>query len=133
MAEFVKCPFCCGHEVISAEAAAVIATVLMAAEVTPMSDAVAIELQNICNSIENFRQHEQREEWRPPMCPTPGKRKYSNHEHALPYATKWRQHAYECECGYWHLSKQTPTDHHAKVNAPPAAPDEFDSIDPLLS
>lgn len=128
---FVKCPCCCGHEVISEGAALALALMIGKADLgyTP----VAAELENIRNSILNFRQHEQREEWKPPPCPTPAKRKYSNHAHALPYATKWSQHAYECECGYWHLSKQTPADHKAKVNAPPAGADEFDDVDPLLT
>jgi lysyl-tRNA synthetase class I len=90
------------------------------------------ELENIRNVILNTQERETQEEYVPPICPTPNKRKYSNREHALPFAAKWRQNAYECDCGFWHLSKQSGSEHKAKINSPPAAADEFDAVDPLM-
>lgn len=54
---FVKCPCCCGHEVISAAAADRLATLIdisMDSEPAP----IRAELENIRNSILNFQQHE---------------------------------------------------------------------------
>lgn len=98
------------------------------------SDAVTTELMNIRNVILNTQERAAPvEEYTPPICPTPAKRRYSNREHATPYAVKWHQHPYECACGFWHLSKQSLTEHITKINSPPAGPDEFDAIDPLLT
>lgn len=135
MHNFITCPFCSGHESVGAEAAGIIKEAIalhLHRWRATLPEHVIGELENICNVIDNTE--ERREpEYVPPICPTPAKRKYSNREHALPFAVKWQQHAYACDCGFWHLSKQTPAQHSAKINAPPASADEFERvIDPLL-
>lgn len=136
MTDFINCPFCCGHEAVSREAAHIIKEAIALhlhrwRETLP--DSVVCELENIRNVILNHAERaEPAERYTPPICPTPTKQRYHTREHALPNAVKWHQHAYECPCGYWHLSKQSIGEHHAKINSPAASPDEFESIDPLL-
>lgn len=136
MTEFIHCPFCAGHESISAEAADRIKEAierLLAADET-LSQAQT-ELMNIRNAILNAQERAAQPilpKYIPPLCPTPGKRPYVNREHALPFAVKWNQYEYECACGYWHLSKQSQSEHTAKINSPAASADEFEAIDPLL-
>jgi hypothetical protein len=130
---FIKCPFCSGHESLLEEAAGIIGQMIaqrLEADIQSDSEAAQTALWNIRNVIENTA--ERREEYVPPICPTPGKRKYSNKDHTKADAAKWRQHGYRCECGYWHLSKQSATEHTSKINSPPADADEFDAIDPLM-
>lgn len=124
---FITCMFCSGHESVSPEAAHIIKEAIalhLHRWRTTLPEPTICELENICNVIENTEQRM--------ICPTPSKAKYTNREHALPFAVKWKQHAYECACGHWHLSKQTPTEHATKINSPPTSPDEFETIDPLL-
>lgn len=131
MTSFINCPFCSGHEKISEEALTELAMMISVRRFG--SDAATAELLNIRNMILNARERGAPvEEYTPPICPTPAKAKYANPEHALPNAIKWKQHPYLCACGYWHLSKQSPTEHASKINSPPASADEFDEIDPLL-
>jgi hypothetical protein len=137
MISFINCPFCSGHESVSPEAARLIREAIalhLHRWRSTLSDMLVTELENICNVIDNTAERQQVERYSEalPICPTPAKRKYSNREHALPFAVKWQQNAYECECGFWHLSKQTPAEHAAKINSPPASPDEFETVDPLL-
>ncbi len=87
------------------------------------------ELKNISNHI---RSALGREPERMPECPTPQKRKYSNAAHTTRDAQKFHMYAYDCACGYWHLSKQHPNEHAAKINAPGASADEFPTINPML-
>lgn len=126
MHNFVKCPCCSGHEAIGAETAAHLdlAIDVYLSGIADYGQAWYGELQNIQNVIRNTQERE------PPLCPTPQKRCYETRKAALPHAAKWHQHPYECACGSWHLSKQTPAQHAAKINSSPASPDEF--IDPLL-
>jgi len=144
MESFVKCPFCAGHEAVGPEAAAEIARMITTRIQFMPEGPLQCELENICNAILNTQERECPHGCDSkdncvictpaPICPTPDKRKYSNREHALPFAVKWGQNPYACECGYWHLSKQKAAEHAAKINSPPAGPDEFDSeIDPLLT
>lgn len=136
MISFINCPFCSGHEAVSPEAATAIAELIEKAlyksdsPLTPLGG----ELQNILNVIRNTEEREepQAEEYTPPICPTPEKRRYVNREAAIPHATKFGYHPYECECHYWHVSKQTPAEHRRKINSPPSEPNEFPTIDPLL-
>lgn len=131
---FVKCPCCAGHETISAEAAAELAMMIFNRLDGFGEGPVVTELNNIRNTILNMQERETiRPEEVLPLCPTPQKRKYSNFAHVKPFAAKWRQHPYRCECGYWHLSKQTPDEHAAKINSPAADANEFPAIDPLLT
>lgn len=131
--DFINCPFCSGHEAISQEAAVVILEAFEPYLKKFSEGPLKCELENIRNMILNAQERKQpAERYTPPICPTPGKRPYSNREHALPDAVKWHQHAYECPCGYWHLSKQSGAEHHAKINSPAAGSEEFESIDPLL-
>src|SRR5882762_2361820 len=128
MISFITCPVCAGGESVSPKAAKAIADMIDtwlsdigSSTPTPLD----VELSNIRNAILNMRERENTppgEE--PPICPTPKKRKYSNHRHAHPDAVRWRQHAYPCNCGYWHLSKQTPAEHAAKISIPAASADE---------
>jgi hypothetical protein len=148
MYNFVQCPFCAGHETISAEAADAIAVLIRgyvhyAEEDNPLT----AELSNIRNAILNRRErvscgvtgHQTPGQCgncgneMMPLCPTPQKRKYSNLTHAKPDAAQWRQHPYECACGYWHLSKQTSAEHATKINSAAADAEEFSDIDPLLT
>lgn len=134
---FINCPLCSGGEKISPEAADRLAGMIYnSMQGWSTDDPLYIELWNIRNTILN---RAQREPWRDesatfPICPTPAKRKYSNLAHIAPFAAKWRQHPYECECGYWHLSKQSSAQHRAKIEPSVASADEFDTIviDPLL-
>jgi len=130
--EFVKCPICCGHEVISREAIEILAKALQY-EYPENS----VELSNMRNAIRNFKQHADaanaaQEEDIEPKCPTPEKRRYALQEYTLTNAKNWKQHPYHCVCGYWHLSKHTASEHAAKINTLPSQPEEFDIIDPLL-
>ena len=132
MLNFIRCPFCAGHESISAEAAKSIELMIHRwLETNVVRDHLAAELENIRNAILNQQERAPPEE-KLPLCPTPQKRKYSNLEHAHHDAVRWNQHPYECVCTYVHLSKQTPTEHAAKINTPAASADEFEPIDPLL-
>jgi hypothetical protein len=135
VAEFIKCPFCSGHEAVSPEAAERIAGMIYnSMDGWPEDSPLATELWNIRNAILNTQEREQpREEYTPPLCPTPDKAKYGDAKHAAPNAAKYRQHPYQCECGYWHLSKQAPAAHLAKINSLAAGADEFEAIDPLLT
>lgn len=134
MIDFITCPFCAGHETVSPEAADVIAALIEKYTRGSVVFELETELLNIRNAILNTAQRAQPvEEYEPPICPTPDKRKYSNLAHAQPDATKWHQHAYRCGCGYWHLTKQSATEHSAKINSPAASADEFEAIDPLLT
>jgi hypothetical protein len=136
MISFINCPFCFGHETVSSEAAALIEQAIhyeLGERGSELSPKLIGELENIRNVILNTQERlEPVEEYTPPLCPTPAKRKYSNLAHAQPDAAQWRQHPYECACGYWHLSKQSTTEHTAKINSPAASADEFDAVDPLL-
>lgn len=133
MFNFTRCPFCAGHESVSPEAASTIAELISRSsyEYGPQVEA---ELLNIRNAILNQAERETTPPWEPPLCPTPQKRKYSNLDHAHHDAVRWNQHPYECACTYWHLSKQTPTEHATKISGPAADADEFEAvtIDPLL-
>lgn len=137
MFSFVKCPFCSGHEAVSLEAAGIIRQSIalhLHRWRTTLTDSAICELENICDVILNTQEREEpAKEYTPLICPTPDKRKYSNLSHAQPDATKWCQHPYKCDCGFWHLSKQHPTEHKAKINSPAAGADEFDTVDPLLT
>lgn len=131
--DFVTCPFCAGHEKVSAEAADRIAGMIYdSMSGWPEDDPLKVELDNIRNAILNAHEPERQEKYTPPICPTPYKAKYGDRNHSLHNARRYNQHPYQCECGYWHLSKQTPAEHGAKVNSPPADADEFEAIDPLL-
>jgi len=135
-ANFVQCAFCSGHEKLSAEAADKIR--FWIDMYSPQaSHPLRGELENIRNVILNMAEREEpKEEYTPPVCPTPQKRKYNNAMHALTDGRKYHQHPYNCACGYWHLSKQAPSDHAAKINAPAADANEFEQeepLDPLLS
>ena len=126
-----NCPLCSGHGMLSDEALHEMAMMLSVRRFG--SDAVSTELMNVRNMIMNILERKPEaavEEL--PICPTPSKAKYGDRKHAEPNAAKYHQHPYQCECGYWHLSKQTPTEHATKVNSPAASPDEFETIDPLL-
>lgn len=137
MTEFVKCPFCCGTEKVSDGALDAIESAIWEwlHIPRPESDTVT-EMWNIRNVILNALERTSPvvPEYEAPICPTPGKRKYSNPEHAEPDAGRWHQHSYRCACGFWHLSKQTAAEHAAKINTSAASADEFDAIaiDPLL-
>lgn len=135
MTDFINCPFCCGHEAVSREAANAIAQMITGylSVSDPQQTQLECELENIRNVILNHAERlHPAERYTPPICPTPTKQRYHTREHALPDAVKWHQHAYECPCGYWHLSKQSGAEHHAKINSPAADADEFETIDPLL-
>jgi hypothetical protein len=126
---YIKCVCCAGHESISTEAATALATIIKHRLTGCGESPVTTELWNIYNAIVNTQERE-----KPQPCPTPGKVSYSELTHAAQAAVRHKQHGYLCECGFWHLSKQTPTEHAAKINTLAAAPDEFESvIDPLLS
>lgn len=132
MTDFIRCPFCSGHEVISTETADLLIEWIDSNEDWRRPKQVQAELENIRNSILNHREREQEQEPLLPICPTPDKAKYASREHSHHNAIRYRQHPYQCECGYWHLSKQSGVEHTAKINAPAATADEFDPIDPLL-
>lgn len=134
MTDFVTCPFCAGHEKVSDGAAAEIADWLAVWEYKADSP-LKTELLNIRNAILNTAERKAPvKEYTPPECPTPSKRIYYTALAAADRAAEWKQHAYLCACGYWHLSKQSPAEHGGKINAPAASADEFDAIpiDPLL-
>ena len=135
MFNFIKCPFCSGHEAVSPVAAEHIGQ-LIASSLFGMAphDPRKAELENIRNTILSYQEREQQEDIpQEYICPTPAKAKYASREHASPNAAKYKQHSYLCECGYWHLSKQTGAQHHSKINSPAASADEFDAgIDPLM-
>lgn len=133
MISFVKCPFCAGHEAISAKAVDAIANAIDAWVQEHGSPELICELDNIRNDILNRQERTAEPEYKPPLCPTPQKRKYSNMDHAMPDAIQWKQYAYECACGYWHLSKQSREEYLAKINSPAADATEFPDIDPLLA
>lgn len=134
MYNFVKCPFCAGHEFVSPDAADAIARMIVMGLKGSIESPLQTELFNIRNAILNMAERETiPPEEVLPLCPTPQKRKYSNFAHAAPDANKWHQHPYECKCGYWHLSKQSSDEHMAKISTHPANADEFESVvDPLL-
>jgi hypothetical protein len=134
---FIKCPFCAGHEVVSPEAAETIADMIQVwidNDGDPTGEDPTGELMNIRNAILNGQE---RREQNPgevvPLCPTPKKRRYFSKDHTIHDATQWRQYAYLCDCGWWHLSKQRPEEHAVKINSPVAGADEFPGIDPLLT
>jgi hypothetical protein len=135
---FIKCPFCSGHEAVTPEAANLIREAIalhLHRWHSTLSNELVGELENICNVIDNTAEREpqpQQAEDVAPLCPTPDKRRYAMREWAEPDAAKWRQHPYQCACGYWHLSKQTEAEHRRKINSPPAGADEFETVDPLL-
>lgn len=135
MTDFINCPFCSGHESVSREAAEEIAAMIDTHLYGFKECQLKTELMNIRNVILN---HAERavpaERYTPPICPTPQKRRYYSRDSGdLKRDTvRWHQHAYECPCGYWHLSKQSGAEHHAKINSPAAGAEEFESIDPLL-
>ena len=129
------CPFCAGHDwrLLSNHQSRRPSPPGLATNV--VKDHLAAELTNIRNAILNQAERETTPPWEKlPQCPTPTKRKYSNLEHAHYDAVRWNQHPYTCVCTYVHLSKQTATEHAAKISTPPATADEFeDIIDPLLT
>ena len=135
MLNFTRCPFCAGHESISPETAEAIARLIEHSQwMTGSRESPFLtELENIRNAILNQQQRAPAPpQEKLPLCPTPQKRKYSNEAHARHDAVRWNQHPYECACTYWHLSKQTPEEHAAKISTPVASADEFEPIDPLL-
>lgn len=136
MVDFVTCPFCAGHEKVSPKAAAVIASqILRWCEEQSRDSELMGELINIRNAILNTAERAAPvEEYQPPQCPTPQKQRFYSRGATEQTAKRWGHHPYECVCGYWHLSKQTPAAHVAKLNAPPASGEEFETIpiDPLL-
>jgi hypothetical protein len=139
MTDYQRCPFCAGHEQVSIEAARTIGELVHAWIVEHEDDNTALnaEMYNIYNSLENMadREEPQREEYAPPVCPTPNKRTYFSLENTHHDAVRWNRHPYECECGYWHLSKLTPAAYVGKLSSPAASAEEFDEveIDPLLT
>lgn len=93
------------------------------------------ELLNVYNNIKGHLERDEPiviETYRPPQCPTPQKRRYHVKDHTRRDAMKFHMHPYQCECGYWHLSKLAPGQFADKVNAPGASADEFPAIDPML-
>jgi hypothetical protein len=56
---FIKCPFCSGHEAISPEAARLIADGIGIVNDDELPVFVQIELDNIRNTILNYEQREQ--------------------------------------------------------------------------
>ena len=60
------------------------------------------------------------------ICPTPDKRCFRDAESAKYEASRIGIHSYHCECGWWHLSKQRPSEFLMKINAPPAEAEDFD-------
>lgn len=138
MTDFVTCPFCAGHEKVSDEASAFILQAIayeMGERGSELSPDLITELLNIRNAILNTAERAAPvEEYTPPKCPTPQKQRFYSRGATEQTAKRWGHHPYECVCGYWHLSKQTPAAHVAKLNAPSASGEEFETIpiDPLL-
>ena len=92
------------------------------------NDEVRAELENTRNVLLNILERTPEPEYKPPVCPTPQKRKYANDKHAAHDAKRWHMYPYPCECGYVHLSKQSPETHAAKINGPAADADEFPNL-----
>lgn len=117
------------EETLSREAMEAIA---MAIDLHPLIDTypgpVQAELINTRNTLRNILERTPEPEYKPPVCPTPQKRKYANDKHAAHDAKRWHMYPYPCECGYVHLSKQSPEAHSAKVNGPAADADEFPNL-----
>jgi hypothetical protein len=134
---FVKCPFCSGHETVSEELAAALSLVLASPPFSTYGEgALKTEVANIRNHMLNLGEREAEqpiEDYAPAICPTPDKRRYAREEYTAHDAAKWMRYAYLCECGYWHLSK-TPANMSGpeKAKAPAALGDEFETIDPLM-